>query len=144
MDSLAHALYGVLLFSRSGLAEASIPLKPRLRGIAMQNIRSRLWDCLYLLTHPAARKIPVRYCGVELWKHYYHLTHFRNLEGIFDHGIMSWTQAQSRKLTKRDIADADVQRRRNRVDPVYHRSVHDYTPLYVNASGRLEAYGQNC
>ena len=75
--------------------------------------------------------------GYEMWSYFYHMTHYRNLAGIFQEGILSWTVAHSRGLTQTDISDPSVQRRRNRLDPVYNRSIHDYAPLYINPKNAM-------
>jgi hypothetical protein len=70
--------------------------------------------------------------GFELYSAFYHITHHRNLPRIFKHGILSWTKAHAQGLTEIDISDPSVQQRRARCEPVYHRSIHDYAPLYFN------------
>lgn len=69
---------------------------------------------------------------IELWQYFYHLTHRDNLEGILDHGILSNSEALRRELVIRDISDPQVQRWRDRNEPIYNRSIHDYAPLYIN------------
>lgn len=84
---------------------------------------------------PPPRPAPVR--GFELWAAFYHMTHHRNLAGILQHGILSWTEAHAQALTQTDIADPAVQRWRNRPEPVYGRSIHDYAPLYINPKNAM-------
>lgn len=64
--------------------------------------------------------------------YFYHLTHYRNLRGILQEGIRSWTEMNVRNLVREDIADPDVQRRRERTESVYSRKIHVYAPLYFN------------
>jgi hypothetical protein len=70
--------------------------------------------------------------GIQLWTHFYHMTHNRNLEGILRHGILAWSRAHSEGLIEKDISDLSVQQRRNRPEPVFKQSIHDYAPLYLN------------
>lgn len=64
---------------------------------------------------------------------YYHMTHKSNLMGILQHGILSHADVLSRDdVLATDISDAGAQRRRERQEPVYNRSIHEYAPLYVN------------
>lgn len=72
------------------------------------------------------------FTGFELWKAFYHMTHYNNLAGILNHGILSWSKAHGQGYTQADISDHSVQRWRNRLEPVYNRSIHDYAPLYIN------------
>ena len=69
---------------------------------------------------------------VVLWRHFYHITHRDNLRNIFRYGILSWHCAHQRGLTASDISDPQVQERRNRIEPVFRRSIHEYAPLYFN------------
>ena len=41
-------------------------------------------------------------------------------------------EARQRRFIKKDISDSSVQKRRDRKDPHYHRSIHAYAPLYIN------------
>ncbi len=84
---------------------------------------------------PPPPPAPVR--GFELWAAFYHLTHHRNLPGIFNHGILSWTKAHAKGLTETDISDPSVQRWRARCEPVYRRSIHDYAPLFINPKNAM-------
>jgi len=70
--------------------------------------------------------------GIQLWTHFYHITHNRNLEGIRRHGILAWSRAHSEGFIDTDISDPSVQQRRNRPEPVFKQSIHDYAPLYLN------------
>jgi len=73
----------------------------------------------------------------ELWTAYYHITHYKNLLGIFKHGILSWNTAHANGVTETDISDPSVQQRRRRCEPIYNRSVHDYVPLYFNPKNAM-------
>lgn len=84
---------------------------------------------------PSPLPAPVR--GLELWTAFYHMTHHRNLPGILNHGILSWTTAHAKGLTDTDISDPSVQRWRARCEPVYSRSIHDYAPLYINPKNAM-------
>lgn len=54
----------------------------------------------------------------------YHMTHKTNLENILQNGLLSHNMAHSRGLTKTDISDERVNRRRDKV--------HDFVPFYFN------------
>jgi tetratricopeptide (TPR) repeat protein len=54
----------------------------------------------------------------------YHMTHKSNLENILQNGLLSHNTAHSRGLTKTDISDERVNRRRDRV--------HNFVPFYFN------------
>lgn len=54
----------------------------------------------------------------------YHMTHKSNLENILQNGLLSHNTAHSRGLTKTDISDERVNRRRN--------AVHEFVPFYFN------------
>jgi tetratricopeptide (TPR) repeat protein len=59
--------------------------------------------------------------GIE---YLYHMTHKSNLENILTNGLLSHNTAYSRGLTKTDISDERVNRRRDRV--------HNFVPFYFN------------
>lgn len=61
----------------------------------------------------------------------YHMTHWSNLENILKNGLFSRNQAQKGFLNI-DIADKAVNIRRDRQEPIYNKSLHDYVPLYFN------------
>jgi tetratricopeptide (TPR) repeat protein len=54
----------------------------------------------------------------------YHMTHKSNLGNILQNGLLSHNTAHSRGLTKTDISDEKVNRRRN--------TVHGFVPFYFN------------
>lgn len=62
----------------------------------------------------------------------YHMTHKSNLKNILENGLLSHNSARNGGLIQVDIADNQVNDRRLREEPVYHRSIHDYVPLYFN------------
>ncbi len=59
-----------------------------------------------------------------------HMTHRENVEAICKEGILNHYDA--RKKHPYDISNPDVQDRRERKEPVYHRRIHEYAPLYIN------------
>ena len=61
----------------------------------------------------------------------YHMTHKNNLENILRNGLLSHTKAHA-GLNQVDIADDQVNTRRERKETIYNRSIHDYVPLYFN------------
>lgn len=54
----------------------------------------------------------------------YHMTHKSNLENILQNGLLSHNKAYLTGVTKTDISDRKVNRRRSKV--------HDYVPFYFN------------
>jgi hypothetical protein len=66
----------------------------------------------------------------EFGLHY--ITHKRNLESIRSRGLLSLNEVLRRGLSRADISDQDVQSLRERREPIWNRSIHDYVPLYLN------------
>jgi hypothetical protein len=65
----------------------------------------------------------------EFGIHYlYHMTHIDNLENIFKYGLLP----HNNKHKKVDISNRDVNARRNKIETIYFKSIHDYVPLYFN------------
>ena len=73
-----------------------------------------------------------RATGFELWTALYHMTHETNLESILELGIMSRNRAKFDQLVLRDISEQSVQARRERTEPIFRRSLHEYAPFYLN------------
>jgi hypothetical protein len=69
-----------------------------------------------------------RYSLVSFW----HITHIENLWSICRYGILSHDDAHAKRPKLHDISDPSVQRWRARRDPIYHRPIHNYAPLYIN------------
>lgn len=65
-------------------------------------------------------------------KYLYHITHISNLDNINKYGLLSHNNAHNRKLVNEDISDSIVNNRRNRKEPIYGKSLHDYVPFYFN------------
>lgn len=61
----------------------------------------------------------------------YHITHKKNLKNIFLYGLLSNTDAH-KGLNKENIADEEVNIRRESNEPIFNRKIHDYVPLYFN------------
>lgn len=70
-----------------------------------------------------------QYCLLSLW----HITHKANLWSVCRYGILNHGDAHKRRPALQDISDPAVQRWRTKKDPIYHRAIHDYAPLYLNA-----------
>jgi len=66
--------------------------------------------------------------GVES---FWHITHIDNLSSVLRFGIFNHNQAHEKRPTLADISDPSVQRWRDRRDPIYKRSLHEYAPLYI-------------
>jgi hypothetical protein len=61
----------------------------------------------------------------------WHITHFKNLNGIFKTGgLLSHSAVPANAYE--DISDHAVQIYRRRNEPVYSRSIHSYVPTYLN------------
>jgi hypothetical protein len=72
---------------------------------------------------------------VDVMRHYHveyveHITHIDNVEGILRDGLLARNRIGAPCV---DIADVDVNARRDRIEPVYRQSIHDYVPFYFNA-----------
>ena len=66
----------------------------------------------------------------EFGLHY--ITHLGNLESIRRRGILSLNEVLRRGIERSDISDTEVQVLRERSEPIWNRSIHDYVPLYLN------------
>lgn len=62
----------------------------------------------------------------------WYITHRDNIPSILERGILNHHDAGELSVKCVDISNPDVQRRRNRDEPHYHRKIHDYAPLYIN------------
>ena len=60
----------------------------------------------------------------------YYMTHIDNLASILENGIFSHNKMATIPHTR--IDNQTVNARRERIDPKYNRSLHDYVPLYFN------------
>lgn len=57
-----------------------------------------------------------------------HMTHINNLDSILEHGLL----AHNNPHKKVDISNQEVNSRRNKIEHIYNRNIHDYVPLYFN------------
>ena len=57
-----------------------------------------------------------------------HMTHIDNLDSIFKNGLL----AHNNPYKKIDISNKEVNDRRNKLEPIYNKNIHDYVPLYFN------------
>jgi hypothetical protein len=58
----------------------------------------------------------------------FHMTHIDNLANILEHGLL----AHDNPYKQKDISDCDVNSRRSRAEPIYHKSIHSYVPFYFD------------
>lgn len=58
----------------------------------------------------------------------YHITHIDNLNSIIENGLM----AHNNEYVKKRIDNENVNENRNRKEPIFGKSIHDYVPLYFN------------
>ena len=59
---------------------------------------------------------------------FYHMTHVNNLDSIIRNGLYPHNNAYK----KTDISNIDVNDRRSRLEPIYHKQIHSYVPFYLN------------
>ena len=76
------------------------------------------------------------YYGIE---YLYHMTHVNNLQSIMKYGL----QAHDNGHKKVDISDCDVNSRRSRKEPIYHKSIHSYVPFYFNPKNNMLSRRRN-
>lgn len=57
-----------------------------------------------------------------------HMTHINNLESILANGLLPHGNTKQ----KVDISNQAVNQRRNNVEPIYGKKIHDYVPFYFN------------
>lgn len=70
--------------------------------------------------------------SVDLYKKAYHFTHVDNLRTIAQYGLLSHTNVDVGGISRCDISDHGVQRKRARREPIHNRRIHDYVPMYLN------------
>lgn len=58
----------------------------------------------------------------------FHMTHIDNLKSIFNNGLLS----HNNSLKKVDISNKEVNARRDKLEYIYGKNVHDYVPFYFN------------
>lgn len=58
----------------------------------------------------------------------FHMTHIDNLPSILQHGLLP----HGNRYQIKDISDCDVNSRRARAEPIYHKPIHSYVPFYFN------------
>ena len=61
-------------------------------------------------------------------KYIYHMTHYRNIESILENGLLS----HNNNLVSESIDNEEVNDRRNKLDPIHDKNIHDYVPFYFN------------
>jgi len=66
-------------------------------------------------------------------KYLKHMTHINNLDSIFKYGLLS----HNNKFQKIDISNKEVNKRRNKIEPIFHRNLHDYVPFYFNPKNAM-------
>ncbi|NBI43592.1 DUF4433 domain-containing protein [[Haemophilus] felis] len=62
-----------------------------------------------------------------------HMTHIDNLSSILENGLL----AHNNPYRKKDISNQGVNARRERIEPIYSRKVHDYIPFYMNVKNSM-------
>lgn len=66
-------------------------------------------------------------------KYLYHMTHIDNVANILEHGLLP----HDNQYQSKDISDCDVNSRRSRAEPIYHKSIHSYVPFYFNPKNNM-------
>lgn len=66
--------------------------------------------------------------GIE---YLYYITHLENLNSIARQGLLSHERVYKHHKP-RDISNPEVQERRVRSDPIHHKPLHEYVPLYFH------------
>lgn len=61
-------------------------------------------------------------------KFIYHITHINNLKNILQYGLLS----HNNNFVNNKIDNPEVNNRRNFIEPVFNRNVHNYVPFYFN------------
>ena len=57
-----------------------------------------------------------------------HMIHIKNLDTILKYGLF----AHNNPYKKIDISNKEVNNRRNAIEPIYEKSIHEYVPFYFN------------
>lgn len=70
--------------------------------------------------------------ALRVFSELYHMTHYSNLPSILERGLLSHNSVAASKIGRVDISEPNVQDLRVRKEPVFHRPIHDYVPLYFN------------
>nr|WP_321311949.1 DarT ssDNA thymidine ADP-ribosyltransferase family protein [uncultured Campylobacter sp.] len=58
----------------------------------------------------------------------YHMTHIEHLPSILAHGLLP----HNNPYKKHDISNKSANDKRERIEPIHNRSVHEYVPFYFN------------
>jgi len=61
-------------------------------------------------------------------KYIYHMTHINNLKNILNNGLLS----HNNSFVKRTIDNPQVNSRRDFLEPIYNKNLHEYVPFYFN------------
>lgn len=74
----------------------------------------------------------------------YHMTHIEHLPSILAHGLLS----HNNPYKKHDISNKNANDKRERIEPIHNRSVHEYVPFYFNSRNAMlfvvqKEYGEN-
>ena len=61
-------------------------------------------------------------------KYIYHMTHYKNLESILENGLLS----HYNDLVDEHIDNAEINDRRDKIEPLHDQNLHTYVPFYFN------------
>lgn len=63
--------------------------------------------------------------GIE---YIYHMTHYKNIESILENGLLS----HYNDLASENIDNTEVNDRRDKLEPINQKNIHNYVPFYFN------------
>ena len=119
--------------------ETVTPVKPQplnkqqnARALKAQDASSNKTDAETNATASQASTWAASYKILGEFEHLFHITHIGNLESILKEGLLAKAILNGNRLHNVDISDPSVQDRRDRIEPVHNRSIHDYVPFYLS------------
>lgn len=91
-----------------------------------------VWDESHISSMLQCSKLEVLLDSNENFK-LYHMTHIDNLFGIMSKGLFSHTSVGEYK----DVSNVSVNDLRQAEEPIFHRPIHKYVPLYFNVRNAM-------
>lgn len=91
-----------------------------------------VWDVLHISSMLQCLKLKVLLDSNENFK-LYHMTHIDNLFEIMAKGLFSHSSVGAYK----DVSNISVNEIRNAEEPIFHRPIHNYVPLYFNVRNAM-------
>jgi len=91
----------------------------------------------------------INFFKLEILKQYHiatidHMIHIDNLDTILQYGLFS----HNNPYKKIDISNKEVNSKRIKIEPIYHKSIHNYVPFYFNPRNAMlyrnqQVFGEN-